>query len=67
MLAIDILDRKGQPDPKRRDRVVTRAFRGGLLLLGCGEAAIRFLPPLNVERGHIDAALGCLGKVLGAS
>ena len=67
MLAIDILDRKGRPDPRRRDRVVTRAFRSGLLLLGCGEAAIRFLPALNVERGHVDAALDCLGKALAAS
>jgi 4-aminobutyrate aminotransferase len=39
---------------------VNAAFERGLLLLGCGESAIRFLPALNIEKGHVDAALRVL-------
>lgn len=40
-----------------RNGVVQECFKRGLLVLGCGENSIRFIPSLNVERGHIDAAL----------
>jgi 4-aminobutyrate aminotransferase len=42
----------------------TRRSLEGLLLLGCGEGGIRFLPSLTVERGHIEAALDVLRKAL---
>jgi 4-aminobutyrate aminotransferase len=65
MLAIDILKgSNGTLDPERRNRIVNAAFERGLLLLGCGEGAIRFLPALNVERGHIDAAIEVLKDTL---
>ena len=68
MQAADILSGKGgAPDPGRRDRVVRTAFERGLLLLGCGESSIRFLPPLVIDRGHVDAAVGILGEALRAS
>jgi len=68
MQAVDIVrPRDGRPDPERRSRVVRAAFERGLLLLGCGEAAIRFLPPLTIERGHVDAAVEVLGKALRGS
>ncbi len=62
MLAVDVLG-----GPERRDRIVEAAFRKGLLLLGCGEMAIRFLPPLNVEKGCIDAAIEVLRRALRSS
>jgi 4-aminobutyrate aminotransferase len=63
MQAIDI--RRGKLfDPERRNRIVNAAFAKGLLLLGCGEGSIRFLPALNVETGHIDAAIDLLRKTL---
>lgn len=68
MRAIDIVrPRDGGADPDRRHRVVQAAFERGLLLLGCGETAIRFLPPLTIERRHVDAAVEVLGKSLQAS
>ncbi len=68
MRAMDIVrPRDGKPDPDRRNRVVQAAFERGLLLLGCGETAIRFLPPLTIERGHVDAAVEVLGKALRVS
>jgi 4-aminobutyrate aminotransferase len=49
---------------KRRDELVQAAFRRGLLLLGCGEAAVRFCPPLCVTPEQVDTALGLLDGVL---
>ncbi|HUR39205.1 MAG TPA: aminotransferase class III-fold pyridoxal phosphate-dependent enzyme, partial [Planctomycetota bacterium] len=65
MQAIDIRRGKQGPlDHDRRDRIVNAAFAEGLLLLGCGEGGIRFIPSLTVEKGHIEAALEVLRKVL---
>jgi 4-aminobutyrate aminotransferase len=67
MVAMDIV-RPGDPsvtDPALRDEVVQTAFRHGLLLLGCGEAAVRFCPPLCVTAAQIKTALGLLDTVLG--
>jgi 4-aminobutyrate aminotransferase len=67
MVAMDLV-RPGDPgtlDPSLRDDVVQVAFRRGLLLLGCGEAAIRFCPPLCVTSEQISTALGLLDGILG--
>ena len=39
-------------------------FPRGLLLLGCGESAIRFCPPLCVSAEQVDKALTILEAVL---
>ncbi len=66
--AIEIVTASGQPDHDGRDALVDACFAKGLLLLGCGFNAIRLLPPLNVEKGFIDAAVEILDGVLaGAS
>jgi 4-aminobutyrate aminotransferase len=64
MLAVDLRDADGQLDRDRRNRVVDRAFYEGLLLLGCGKAAIRFCPPLVIDAEQIRAALAILDRVL---
>jgi 4-aminobutyrate aminotransferase len=65
MQAIDIVKPGTREfDTQRRNRTVDVAFENGLLVLGCGEGGIRFLPALNVERGHIDAATDVLRRVL---
>ncbi len=51
-------------DPALRDQIVQSAFQHGLLLLGCGESALRFCPPLCVSSEQVETALGILGKVL---
>lgn len=43
--------------------VVLETFREGLLILGCGENAIRFSPPLLITKKEIDIAFGILEKV----
>lgn len=56
-----------KPAPKERDLVVEKAFRKGLLLLGCGESSIRFCPPLTVTKQNVDVAVeivsDCLKKI----
>jgi 4-aminobutyrate aminotransferase len=66
MMAVDLVkDREaGTHDPALRDEVVQDAFRKGLLLLGCGESAIRFCPPLCVTAAQVDTALRLLAEVL---
>jgi 4-aminobutyrate aminotransferase len=66
MMAVDLVkDRAaGVLDPALRDEVVQDAFRKGLLLLGCGESAIRFCPPLCVTAAQVDTALRLLAEVL---
>ena len=44
-------------DPKRRDGIVEKAFRRGLLLLGCGDNTVRFCPPLVVTSEEVDTCL----------
>ncbi len=65
MQAVDIRKGRGGPfDHARRNRIVDAAFQQGLLLLGCGEGGIRFLPALNILKGHVDAAVLLLRKAL---
>jgi 4-aminobutyrate aminotransferase len=66
MVAMDIVQENDRetPDPALRDQLVQSAFRQGLLLLGAGESAIRFCPPLCVSADQVDTALRILGRVL---
>jgi 4-aminobutyrate aminotransferase len=64
MAAADVV-RHGSPDPGARDSIIQHAFHRGLLLLGCGECAIRFCPPLCVSAKEVSTALRILGEVLG--
>ncbi len=64
MVAADLLDAEGNLDPNLRNRILNRAFYRGLLLIGCGQAAIRFCPPLVIERDQIQVALQILTKLL---
>jgi 4-aminobutyrate aminotransferase len=58
MTAVDL------PSAAAREQVIQAAFRRGLLLLGCGESAIRFCPPLCVSAEQVEACLRMLDEVL---
>ncbi len=45
-------------------RVLTRAYHNGLILLSCGISTLRFIPPLMVSRAQVDEALGMLRTAL---
>jgi len=46
------------------EAVLTRAFHNGLLLLSCGQSTVRFIPPLMINRGHVDEAMTLLETAL---
>jgi 4-aminobutyrate aminotransferase len=58
MTAVDL------PSAALREKVIQTAFQRGLLLLGCGESAIRFCPPLCVSAAQVETALAVLDGVL---
>jgi 4-aminobutyrate aminotransferase len=66
MTAMDIVKSRDTAvaDPALRDEIVQAAFQRGLLLLGCGEGALRFCPPLCIAPAQVDAALHILTEVL---
>lgn len=64
MVAVDLLDEAGNLDNKLRDRIIQESFLQGLLLLGCGKAAIRFCPPLIIDSHQIQIALQILSNIL---
>lgn len=66
MVGIDlVLNRQTrQPAPAARDAVLQEAFRQGLVLLGCGESAIRLCPALVVTREECNTAVAILDRAL---
>lgn len=52
------------PARDRVARVLTRAFHNGLLLVSYGISRVRFIPPLMVDRGHVDEAMVLLEAAL---
>ncbi|MFN6478299.1 acetyl ornithine aminotransferase family protein [Nostoc sp. DedQUE07] len=64
MVAVNLLDEQGNLDYKLRDRIIQEAFLRGLLLLGCGKAAIRFCPPLVIDSDQIQIALQIISEIL---
>jgi len=58
MCAADVVNRKsGKPDPKLREKLLRCAFERGLVLLPCGESAVRFCPPLCINETQLDVGL----------
>ncbi len=66
MMAMDLVKDHEERTPERalRDEIVQTAFRHGLLLLGCGESAVRFCPPLCITAEQTETALRILDGVL---
>ena len=46
-----------EPYPELIDRITERAFRKGLLLLGCGKSTFRLAPPLVLDEYDVDTGL----------
>jgi 4-aminobutyrate aminotransferase len=66
MVAADVMNSDGAYDPTTRDAILDRCFESGLLLLGCGESAIRFCPPLCITSSQVKTCLALLDRVVSA-
>jgi 4-aminobutyrate aminotransferase len=65
MVAMDLAhERDGSPATARRDDLIQAAFQHGLLLLGCGESAIRFCPPLCISAEQVETTIRIVDTVL---
>jgi 4-aminobutyrate aminotransferase len=62
MIGMELIESDAARTPARAlcDRMITRAFHNGLLLLSCGVSTVRFMPPLSVSVAEIDEAIGLL-------
>jgi 4-aminobutyrate aminotransferase len=61
-LVLDRASRKAAP--ALCQRLLTRAYHHGLLLLSCGVSTLRLIPPLCVTRAQVDEALALLQVAL---
>ncbi|MGB3544111.1 L-lysine 6-transaminase [Rubrivirga sp.] len=52
------------PDGATRNAVVSAAYDGGLMALGCGTRTIRFRPALTISQADLDAGLDILEAAL---
>ncbi|MFZ1022586.1 MAG: acetyl ornithine aminotransferase family protein [Thermoplasmata archaeon] len=62
MTATEIVEdrRTKTPAVKLRDAIIEESYRRGLILLPCGKSSIRYIPPLIVQREHIDEGIEIL-------
>jgi len=62
MIGAELITDRGSRKPAAAlcQRVLTRAFHNGLLLLSCGLSTVRFIPPLMVSRAQVDEAITLL-------
>jgi len=65
MQGIEIVRSKKSKEksPEIRDKIVLESFKRGLLLLGCGDNSIRFIPSLIVKKEDIDTAVSIFEDV----
>ena len=60
-----VLDRRTkEPAVKARDEIEQLAFKRGLIILGCGRSAMRYIPPLTVTENEIDAGIEVLSSAI---
>ena len=61
MIGMELIDgTERAPARQLIDRLVTRAYHNGLLLLSCGVSTLRFMPPLCVSSDEIEEAVQIL-------
>jgi 4-aminobutyrate aminotransferase len=66
MIGMELITDRESRTPARAlcEAVLKRAFHHGLLLLSCGQSTVRFIPPLMINRGHVDEAMALLAAAL---
>jgi len=66
MIGIELVKDKAtkEPAPDIRDEVAQRAFKKGLLILGCGPNIARFMPALNISQDIADEGLAIFEEAL---
>jgi 4-aminobutyrate aminotransferase len=60
MQATEFVYEGKKPAKDLRDKIIKNAYRKGLLILPCGVSAIRYIPPLIINREQLDHGLNIL-------
>jgi 4-aminobutyrate aminotransferase len=68
MIGIELVNRNGDPDAEVTEKVLQFCLDAGLILISCGTQGnvIRFIPPINITREHLDRGLEILESALHA-
>jgi len=66
MIGIELVEDKESKKPARalRDDLIQRAFKKGLLILGCGASTIRLMPALTIDGQTVDEGLAIFEEAL---
>jgi len=69
MIGVEFVEDKTtlKPAPELRDRIEVACFDRGLIILGCGNNAIRWSPPLILTKENVDVALEIFDEAIAAS
>jgi 4-aminobutyrate aminotransferase len=66
MIGVELIDpRQGRPASDAAEALMQACFRRGLLVLRCGQSAIRLCPPLVITQDNARTALAILEDALG--
>ena len=66
MMGVELVSDKNSkiPDPQKLKEVITRSWKRGVTIVGCGVSTIRLAPPLTIQRGMLDNALDIIGDTI---
>lgn len=66
MLGMELVESRTTKAPAKElcERLITRAFHNGLLLLSCGQSTVRFMPPLMINTADVDEAVAIVSASL---
>ena len=65
MVGVELVeDSKKTPAKDKRNALIKKAFKKGLLLLGAGESSLRIAPPLIISQKEIDTGLAIFEEAL---
>ena len=66
MVGVEFVEDRETKKPAHdlREQIVDKAFKHGLVMLGCGESTIRIAPPLNIGRELVDEGLQIFEKAI---
>lgn len=59
MIGMEIVENKEtkKPSPKQASEIMVRSWKRGVAVITCGVSTIRLVPPLNISRELVDAAM----------
>ncbi len=69
MRASELVKSSGSKEPavEERDHLIEEALKRGLILLPCGESAVRYIPPLTIEEDLLETGLDVLEEAFRAT